>query len=226
MKATFKQIIPLAALLALSTGAFAQGPGFGGPPPPGGFGGPGGGGFQMPPEARAKMQAWRKWRDSHKNVSSVQRSVRAISALEQDPRTKLTKPQARAILGVLKAWRNRPVMTDAQARQVNQQITAPLSIPQLKKLATLSADRRGGPGGGPGGRPGGGFGGGGFGGGRPGGGPGGGPGGRPGGFDPSKISAPHDYNPLNPSTLPFERQRGRAQQELDQLVATLSATAR
>ncbi|MEO7714704.1 MAG: hypothetical protein ABIY70_00760 [Capsulimonas sp.] len=219
MKATFKQIIPLAALLALSTTAFAQGPGGGG------FGGPGGGGFQMSPEAMAKMQAWRKWRDSHKNIGAVGRSVRAISELEQDPRTKLTKPQAKTVLTVLKSWRAKPVMTDAQARKVNQQLTATLSIPQLKKLATMSADRRGGPGGG-GGRPGGGGpgGGGGFGGGRPGGGPGGGgPGGR-GGFDPSKMSAPHDYNPLNPATLPFERQRPRAKQQMDTLIATLAAT--
>ena len=219
MKATFKQIIPLAALLAISTSAFAQGPGFGGGRPPGG----GPGGFQMSPEAMAKMQAWRKWRDSHKNVGAVQRSVRAIDEIEQDPRTKLTKPQARAILGVLKAWRTQPVMTDAQARKVNQQLTAPLNLPQLKKLATMS-QRRGGPGGGGpgggGGRPGGG---GGFGGGRPGGGPGGGgPGGR-GGFDPSKMSAPHDYNPLNPATLPFERQRPRAKQQIDSLMATLAS---
>ncbi len=61
-------------------------------------------------------------------------------------------------------------------------------------------------------------------GGRMGGRPAGGPGG-PGGFkipDPPKTG----FNPLNPATLPFERQRPRAQKNLDEFTAALQAKAK
>ena len=207
-------LLPLAAVFLLAAGAQAQGPGgFGGPP-----GGPGG--FQPPPAMMAKFQAWRQWRDNHKNVTSLQRTLGALTDMQQDPRTKLSKPQAKAILAVIQRWQAKPALTDAQALQVNKQLTAPLSLIQIKKIATASQGR-GGFGGG-GGRPGGGGGfGGGFGGGRP-----GGPGGGPLAFDPASFPSPRDYNPLNPATSPMVRARGRAQQRHAQLMSALMAAAR
>ncbi|MBV9852828.1 MAG: hypothetical protein JO250_24480 [Armatimonadetes bacterium] len=183
--------------------------------------GPGGGGFQPSPQMMAKFQAWQKWRDSHKNVVALQQTLGGLQEMEQDPRTRLNKTQARTVLAVIGKWRSRPVMSDAQARQVDQQITAPLTTAQIKKIVTASAGRRGGFGGGRpgGGGPGGGGPGGGFGGGRPG---GGGPGGgRPGGFNPAAFPDPRDYNPLNPNSLPFERMRPRAAQRLAELTTEL-----
>ena len=199
--------LPVVGALLLAAAAHAQAPG-------------GPGGFQPSPQMMAKFQAWQRWRDSHKNITALQQTLRGMQEMQQDPRTQLTRAQASKILPVLTKWRNKPVMSDAQARQVNQQITAPLSVPQLKKLASVSAQR--------GGRPGG-FGGG-FGGGRPGGGPGGPGGPRPGGFGGGRpggpggftMPDPHDYNPLNPNTLPFQRMRPRAQQQIDGLIASLA----
>lgn len=194
-------LVALAAATLLAPIAHAQGP----------FGG-----GQITPEMRNRMQAWRKWRDSHKNISALQQTLGGLAAMEQDPRTRLTKPQAKKVVGILKAWRNKPVMTDAQALQVNKQLTASLSIAQLKKIATARAggrggQRRGGPGGGGGGQA------------RAGGGQGRQGGGR---MDANRFPAPRDYNPLNPSTLPFERMRGRAKQSLDSLTQTLAVRAR
>lgn len=202
MKLSMTRILPLAAVFLCSATAQAQGPGGGGP-----------GGFQMPPAMQAKFKAWQHWRDSHKNVSSLQRTLGALNDMEQDPRTKLTKPQAQKVLAVIKKWQSKPALTDAQALQVNKQLTAPLSLAQIKKIAMASQGRRGGGFGGGGGRPGGG-------GGRPGGG-----GGRP-PMDPNAFPAPKDYNPLNPNTLPFARQRPRAKQRMGQLMAVLAASAK
>lgn len=210
MKFTPSRMLPIAALFVLTTTAQAQGPG--------------GGGFQIPPAMQAKFKAWQHWRDSHKNVTSLQRTLGALGDMERDPRTKLTKPQAQKALAVIKKWQSKPALTDAQALQVNKQLTAPLSLAQIKKIAMASQGRRGGFGGGGGGRgPGGGGGGrpgGGFGGGRPGGG-----GGRP-PMDPNAFPAPKDYNPLNANTLPFARQRPRAKQRMAQLMAVLAASAK
>lgn len=171
--------------------------------------GPGGGGFQPSPQMMAKFKAWQKWRDNHKNISALQQTLGGIQAMEQDPRTKLNKTQARTVLAILSKWHTKPVMSDAQARAVNQQITTPLNLTQIKMIVTASQRRRGFGGGQ--GRPGGGQG-------RPGG------GGRPGGFNPASMPNPKDYNPLNPSSLPFERTRARSAQRLTQLMAQLKQT--
>ncbi len=204
MKLQISRLLPLAAVFILTASVQAQAPGgFGG-----GFGGPGG--VPMSPAVQAKMQAWRQWRDAHKNVTSLQRSLEALTQMQQDPRTQITKPQARAILAVIRKWQNKPALTDEQARMVNSQLTMPLSLIQIKKIATMAQARRGG----------------GFGGGRPGGfGGAGGPGGRP-AFDPASMPAPRDYNPLNPATQPMARQRQRAMQRHAQLMATLLASAK
>ncbi len=132
--------------------------------------------------------------------------------MEQDPRTKLTKPQAQAVLAVIKKWQGKPALTDEQARQVNTQITTPLTLMQIKKIAMARAGatrravevlaavvRRRAAGGGPGGRP---------------------------GFDPASLPAPRDYNPLNPATQPMARARERGKQRHAQLMAALMAAAK
>lgn len=191
----------------------------------GGFGG--GGGFQPPPEMMAKIKKWQAWRQSHPHISELGQTMRGMGELDKSPNTQITKPQAQAILAAIKPWRGKPVMTNDQALQVNKAITRPLSIPQIKKLATMGGRRGGGFGGGGGGRPGGGGGGfggggGGFGGGRP----GGGGGGRPGGFNPASFPDPKDYNPLNPSTFPNSPFKSRQTQGLNQFMTTLQTRAK
>lgn len=110
-------------------------------------------------------------------------------------------------------------MSDAQAKQINAQLLAPLTAAQRQQLTQT---RR--PGGFGGGRPGGGFGG-----SRPGGGrPGGFGGGRPpgGGFNPASFPSPREYNPLNPATQPMERSRGRAEMQHARLMTALKAAAK
>ena len=105
MKHITSRMLPLAAVFFLTAAAQAQGPGgFPGAP----------GGAPLPPAVMAKMQAWRSWRDTHKNVVSLQRTLGAITDMEQDPQTKLTQPQARAILAVIKKWQGKPALTDAK----------------------------------------------------------------------------------------------------------------
>lgn len=191
-------LVASAGAAILATSAIAQGPG----------------GFQMTPAIQAKMKAWQKWNDSHKNIRAVGQTLGAIVEMQKDPKTKFNKAQSKTVLGILKTWRNKPVMSNAQAQTVNKQLAGTFTMPQLKKLASMP--QRGGRG----------FGGGGQGGPRPGGqgGPGGGrPGGGGRGFDMSKMPAPREYNPLNPSTIPMERQRARAAERTDGLIKTLSA---
>lgn len=173
---------------------------------------PGGEGTSLSPAAQAKMKAWRKFRDNHKQVVQVGQTVRALGEMDKDPKTKLTKDQAKKILAVMKAWRTKPVMTNDQALAVNKQLTDPLTLPQIKKMATLAQGGRRGGGGGMG-RPGGG------------GGPGGADGGR-GGFDPSRMPDPKEYNPLNPNSLPASPMSARAKQRMSELVARLEARAK
>ncbi|GAB4464398.1 MAG: hypothetical protein OHK0029_34290 [Armatimonadaceae bacterium] len=209
-------LLPLVAAVVLSVSAvWAQ-------PPGGGPGGAGGGGFQMTPEMRAKMDKWRKWRDNHKNFTQLQNTMRAIMEMDKDPKTKLTGAQAKKINGYVTPWTTKPTMTDAQAKELNGQIVKALSVEQVKKMAALAGQQRGGGGfGGGGGRPGGGGpggpggGGGGFGGGggRPGGGGAGGGGGR-GGFDLSKMPDPKEYNPLNVKTYPETPMTQRGKQRV------------
>lgn len=179
----------------------------------GGFGG------QMPPEMQAKMRAWQKWRENNKNIVALQQTMMSLRELENDPKTQLTKAQAKKILSVIKAWRNKPVMTNDQARVVMKQLTAPLNEAQLKKMATAPRFGQGGRGFGGGFRPGGG-GGGGF---RPGG-PGGG---RPSGF---QMPDPKPYNPLNPDSSPFAKMNPemgkRVKQRYNEMIAKLEARAK
>ncbi len=227
-----------ACLLALTLAAPIIGRAQGGPPP----NGPGG----PPPGMMAQFGAWNKWRMSHSHVEEVSRTLRGVEDLElghpnrggavgasPNASTQLSAPQARKMLAVLQPWRAKPVMTDAQAATVGKQL---LSLLDPAQKAALAAQRgpgeRGfggpgrGPGPGPGGPPPGGMmpppppsrGGGGA-------GSNGAPGGnfRPGGFS---MPAPHDYNPLNPSTNPMTFMRSRAAQRYSAFLSHLSATAK
>lgn len=191
---------------------------------------PPGGNFQMPPEIKAKIAAWQKYRDSHKNLVNLQTMLMQVREIDKDPATSLDKKQSAKMLGVWKAWRNKPSMSEDQAKAVSKQISSTLTEKQLKKMSTIQPFRRGMGGGGPGRGPGGPGGPGG--GGRPAGGPGRGPGGPgrgpggpggAGGFpDPPKGS----YNPLNPDTLPFERMRPEAKKATDEFIANLQRKAK
>ena len=112
MKRNLSFLLPVAGFILLTASAQAQ--------RPGGPGGPGG--FQPPPGMQAKFQAWRTWRDTHKNVTSLERTLGALVAVEQDPHTKLNKPQARAVLAVVRKWQSKPALTDVQAGLVNTQL--------------------------------------------------------------------------------------------------------
>ncbi|HEY3414394.1 MAG TPA: hypothetical protein VGM51_15255 [Armatimonadota bacterium] len=207
------------AATSLAPGPLAQGP-------------PNG---QMPAAMRTKMKAWASWRKTHKNFTALEQTIRGLEMIQEDRSTRLSKPQAKTVAGVLKAWRHKKVMTNTQAGKVNKQIIATLNVPQLKKIAAGARPNGGGPGG-PGGPPPGGFGGpppGAF-GGPPPGGPGGplprgmggpppgGPGGPPPG-GPGAFPGPKEYNPLNPDTLPFAPERPRMKNVVDGLIKTLAA---
>lgn len=220
-----------ALLLLTPTLSFAQRPG-GGP----GGGGPGGGG-QMSPEVQAKLKKFRAFQENHKNYRALSGTIRAISEMNNDPKTALTKDQAKKALDVVNKWKTKPFLTDAQAGAANKELTNVLNLTQIKKMATLQQQGGGfgGPGGGGGGRPGGGGPGGGGGrpggggpgggGGRPGGGgPGGGGGGR-GGFDFSKMPDPKEYNPLNPATQPDGPMKERQVKRMNDFVAMLKKRA-
>lgn len=200
-KPFFARLLPIAAAaLILAGAAHAQRPGgFGGSPP-------------MPPAMQAKMKAWETWRGTHKNLMALQRTLGGMTRLASDPQTHLTRPQAKAVLAVLTKWQAKPAVSDAQAKQINAQLLAPLTAAQRQQLT-----QTGRPGGG--GRPGG------FGGGRPGG--GGFGGGRPeGGFNPAAFPSPREYNPLNPATQPIERSRDRAEKQHARLMTALKAAAK
>jgi hypothetical protein len=187
------------ALLTLGGTALAQG---------------GPGGFQMTPEMQAKMKKFQAFQQSHKNYRAIQQSLYGIAECEKSPTTKLTKAQAKHVLSVLKKWESKPTLTNEQAGAVNKELTAGLTTPQIKTIATAQmpfgrGGRQGGGNGGPGGA-------------RPAG--AGGPGGRPGGN--FQMPDPKEYNPLNPDTMPFVQFRSRAKQRLNEFKTKLQAAAK
>lgn len=166
---------------------------------------------QMTPQMQARMKAWTKFRDTHKNVSSLQQTLFGLSALEKDSKTKLTKAQSKTILAAIQPWRKKPVMSDAQALKLNKQITGTLTQSQLKKIITAPrmGQRSGGMRRPSAGAPGTGT-----------------RGDRPRQFDLSKFPMPKEYNPLNPDTLPQERMRTMAKQRMADLTKLLTARAK
>lgn len=216
-----KLALPLAAalLLTISGAVRAQGG------PPGGGGGPS-------PEMMAMFKKMGEWRDKNKNLFSVGRTMGALAEFEKDKTTALTKDQAKKIMAVVGPWKSKPVMTDANAKDLLKQVGATFTPAQAKKLAQLAKEaeaRRGGFGGG-GGRPGGG-------GGAPGGGAPGGGGGRPGGggggmqMDPAAMKKRMDammkgFNPLNFSTIPDSPMKERSTKPVKDGLAALEKKAK
>lgn len=189
------------------------------------FPGGGGGGTPPSPEMMAAFQKMRKWGEAHKNVRQVNGTLAALVEMDKEPATKITSAQAKKILGVVKPWQTKPVMTNEQAKGVNKQLAATMTIPQLKKMTTLQ-ERGGGRGGqGGGGGRGQGGGGGGFGGGPGGGGPPGGGGGRP-RFDVASINKMmREYNPLNPATIPDSPRKQRTVSRLNAAMTLIKQRA-
>lgn len=153
---------------------------------------PGAGGFQMTPEMQRRMEEFRKWREAHKYTFQLTSTLRGLEMLDRDAKTKLTPAQAKKILAVLQPLRNKPKMTQDDAKKALKQIKAALTVNQLNALARFEAERRnrrGGPQGGPGG---------------------GGMGMRPGGMGGPRPQMPNlsqmkDFNPFkpNPQMGPF-----------------------
>lgn len=171
-------------------------------------------GFAPPLEIAARITAWRQWRAAHPHVEALQQSLRGLTAIQQDPQTQLTKPQALAALAVFRVWSVPPSITDAQAQAISKKLTALLTPAQRRKYAAVIAGH-----GKPkqAGRPEDRFG---F-----------GSGGQH-GFDRWRavregysFPAPRDYNPLNSATIPFARVRPRVQEQLRELAVTLNAAA-
>lgn len=227
-----KLALPLAAalLLTISGAVRAQGG------PPGGGGGMGG--FQPSPEMQAMFKKFGEWREKNKNLSSVNRTLGAVAEFEKDPKTALTKDQAKKILAVVNPWKTKPIMTDANAKDMLKKVGATFTPAQAKKLAQIMSERGGFGGGGGGGRMGGGGGMGGgmrMGGGAPGGGGGrpggGGPGGPGGGFDMATMKKRFDtmmkgYNPLNFKTIPESPMKERSIKPLKDALAALDKKAK
>ena len=189
-------------------------------------GAPGGqGGFQMPPEAQAKIKALQKWRDEHKNLTTLGTTLYQVEEINKDSAVKLDKAQSGKMLAILNTWKSKDTMNEDQAKTVTKQINGFLNDKQIKKMTTIKPRFGGGRmGGGPGG-PGGGAGG-----PRPSGGAGGpgGPGG-PGGakMDPSQIvkmipdPPKKPYNPLNPDSFYIERVKPMLKKNMDDFTSAL-----
>ncbi len=179
-------------------------------------GGPpgGGGGFNPSPEMRAGFEKMRKFRDENKQVFALGQTLRAFEEMDKDAKTKFTPAQAKTILAVANKWKAKPSITNEQATQINKDLTKPLTIPQIKALAAAASRRGGGGGGGFGGGQGGG-------GGRPG---GGAPGGAGGGAWKMPVMKP--FNPLNPATSPFARNKETAVRRMNEMLAMLAARAK
>ncbi|WP_309706817.1 hypothetical protein [Armatimonas sp.] len=152
-----KKIVLVALLLSISGASFAQ--------PPGGGGGPS-------PEMMAMFKKFGEWREKNKSLSSIGQTIGMLAEFEKEPKTALTKDQAKKIMAAVGPWKTKPIMTDANAKELIKTIGKTLTVAQATKSAQLAkeaAARRGAMGGG-GARPGGGGGAAGGGGGRPGGG--------------------------------------------------------
>ena len=166
------------------------------------------GGFQMPPELTKAMD---KMRTARKNRMMIGRTVRAISELNKDPKTALTKDQAKKVSAVLDKWAKKPDMTEDQAKQVSKELTAPLAtnVSQIKKLAVemQANNRMGGGGGGAAG------------------------GGMP-AFDPKAIARRIEdglkkpYNPMNPDTWGTDQWVQRMKDSYGNAVKDIKAKAK
>jgi uncharacterized membrane protein YgcG len=211
-----KLALPLAAalLLTISSAVRAQGP-------PGGGAGPS-------PEMMAMFKKFGEWREKNKNLASMGQTIGMFAEFEKDPKTALTKDQAKKILAAVAPWKTKPIMTDANAKELIKTIGKTMTVAQATKSAQLAkeaAARRGQFGGGGGGRMGGGGGAPGGGGGRPGG------GGGMGAMDPAAMKKRFDtmmkgYNPLNFATVPDSPMKERSIKPVKEGLAALEKKAK
>lgn len=189
--------------------------------PPGG----GQGGFNITPEMRARMEAWRKWRDQHKYTFQLTGFVNAMAQLDKEGKP-LNADQKKKVLAVIKPLTTKTKLTQDDARNALRDLKKPLTTAQLNIISRISSQQQqrrgmgGGSGGGGGGRPGGGFGG--------GGGQGTGQNGQRNPqdaarrfmeMDPAKMK---DYNPFNTTKKPDNPMTERFQTQLKQFMAKLS----
>ena len=105
------------------------------------------------PEMQKKMDAWRTWYQKNANVATTRQILNGMGDMMENPATRITKKQAGGILAVLSAWKSKTVMTDAQAKAVNAQLTKGLTPAQMKVISAArrpgqQGGGRGGPGGG------------------------------------------------------------------------------
>ncbi|WP_395088648.1 hypothetical protein [Armatimonas sp.] len=203
-----KLALPLAAALLLTVSGAVRAQGG----PPGG----GMGGAAPSPEMMAMFKKFGEWRDKNKSLSSVNRTLGALAEFEKDPKTALTKDQAKKILAVVGPWKSKPIMTDVNAKDMLKQVGATFTPAQAKKLAQIMSER-------------GGFGGGGGGGMRMGG--GGAPGGGGGGMDVATMKKRFDtmmkgYNPLNFKTVPESPIKERSIKPVKDALAALDKKAK
>ncbi len=108
-------------LLAVGTSALAQG-------------GPGGGG--LPPELAAKIKQWQKFQESHKNFTTLQKTMIGFGECEKDPKTALNKDQAKLILGLIKQWEKKPIMSNDEAGALVKAMGKGMTLEQIKTSAT------------------------------------------------------------------------------------------
>ena len=154
----------------------------------------GGMGGGMPPEMAAKIKLWQKFGENHKNFTILQKTMFGFGECEKDPKAALTKDQAKNILSQLKKWEDKPVMSNDEAGALVKALTKGMTIPQIKTANSAKMpDMRKQMAS------------------------------RPGGMANFKMPDPKEYNPLNPSTMPFETARPMMKKSLDEFKAKLTA---
>lgn len=176
----------------------------------------------LPPEVRARMEAWRKWREEHKYTFQLLGLVGGLMQLEQEGKP-LSAKQAKQVLAILQPLTKKQKLTQEEARKAQFALQKVLTAAQLNTISRMRAEarRRRGEGSG---RPRNGF----MGGGAPGGGAGGNhqsPGGRERQsgarfmqMDPAKLK---NFNPFyfsgKPETPMMERYRSRMKKFMTEL---------
>lgn len=169
------------------------------------------GGFQMPPEIAKKIKAWQKFSEDHKKLMVLGDQISQISDMSRMAGYEMDKKQAAATLKVINANKAKTSLTEDEAGAMSKQLTAVLTVKQIKKMTTIETPRQkmqkqrgGGMGGGGGARP------------------GGAAGGPPSFPDPPAKG----WNPINPDSFPFEQAKPKMKEGMSKLIADLQARAK
>ena len=175
------------------------------------------GGGGMPPEIQKKINAWKKFGEAHKKLTSLGDLLYQLGDITKDPGYAPNKTQSKKILAILNANKSKTSLSEDQAGTIAKGLTSSLTLKQIKKMATIETPtqkaRKSFGGGGGGGRPGGGA----TGGGRPGGGAGSG----------FKFPDPpaKGWNPINPDSMPESPFKPAAKTRMTALVGELSKSS-